>query len=99
MLVGGYTLYNTHWPNVPTVSDTAGGGQVVSNINDINSIGGSGHLVGGESLLLRRRLSSDSTARHDGGNVIWNGKFITYYCIYYSLKGSHTYYLWREGTG
>ena len=69
---------------MPTVRDTAndinggnggaiGGGQVVSNINDINSIGGSGHLVGGESLL-RRRLSDS--------NVIIYGKFITYYIVY-----------------
>ena len=63
MLVGGYTFYNTHWPNVPTVRDTAndinggnggaiGGGQVVSNSNDL----------GGETLLLRRRLSDSTTA-------------------------------------
>ena len=81
VLVGGYTFYNTYWPNndtsaaVGVIGGIGGGGQVSSNSNDL----------GGESLLLRRRLSSDSTARHDGGNVIWNGKFITYIIVYIIL--------------
>ena len=51
MLVGGYTFYNTHWPNdsAAPAGNTIDGGHTV----------GSGHLMGGESLL-RRRLS-DST--------------------------------------
>lgn len=71
MLVGGYTFYNTYlWPN----NDSAAGGVV----------GGGGRVsdtMGGENLL-RRRLLSDSTARHDGSGIIWNGKFITYYIVY-----------------
>ena len=69
LLVGGYTFYNTHWPNDTSASSSignvgGGGGQVVSNINEL----------GGEKLL-RRRLS-DSTA---------HGKFITYIIVYIIL--------------
>ena len=74
MLVGGYTFYNTYWPNndasaavgVNGVIGGSVGGEQVSNSNEL----------GGESLL-RRRLSDS--------NVIIYGKFITYIIVYIIL--------------